>query len=103
MKKQETDSSYTIEFWGWVSGYGHAYCVIVENIIEELGFKQGQPMILHCDNILVINIAKNPSYCEPTKHMGVDCHFIWEKTEERIGERIVYTSQMTRLQIASQK
>lgn len=37
------------------SGRVSGYCVIVENIIEELGFKQGQPMILHCDNILVID------------------------------------------------
>ena len=48
----------------------------------ELGFRQPEPMSMHCDNQSTIYIAQNPVFHERTKHIEIDCHFVrdtWTK------------------------
>ena len=40
------------------------------------------PSIVYCDNQSTIQLAKNPSFHECTKHIEVDCHFIRSKVLE---------------------
>jgi hypothetical protein len=35
--------------------------------------------MMHCDNQVVISIAKNPVYHDKTKQIEIDRHFISEK------------------------
>ena len=51
-------------------------------LLEELGFKQGNPMILYSDSTSAIKLANNPVYHEKTKHVEVDCLFIQEKIKK---------------------
>lgn len=34
--------------------------------------------IVYCNNLVGIHIGSNPVFCERTKHIEVDCHFIIE-------------------------
>ena len=45
-------------------------------LLAELGFPWFQPTPLHADNTSAIQIAANPIFHEPTKHIEVDCHSI---------------------------
>lgn len=48
-------------------------------LLEELGFKHGWPMILHCDSDSAIKLAKNLVYNEGTEHVEVEWKFIKKK------------------------
>ena len=50
--------------------------VWLKNLLMELGFRQLEPMPMHCDNQFAIYISQNPIFHERTKHIEVDCHFV---------------------------
>ena len=51
-------------------------------LLEELQLTSLKPVLLHCDNISAIHIAKNPVFHERTKHIDIDCHFTRDKVIE---------------------
>ena len=62
----------------------HTTCEMVrlKNLLMELGFRQPDPMPMHCDNQSAIYIDQNPVFHERIKHIEIDCHFVrdaWTK------------------------
>ena len=49
------------------------------------------PMMIYCDNKVVINISHNPIYHYRTKHVEKDKHFI----KGKIKDRVIYTTYVT--------
>jgi len=80
-KKQDVSpSSAEVEY----RVLAHTSCEMVwlKNSLIELGFRQHEPMSMHCDNQSAICIAQNLVFHERTKHIEIDCHFVrdaWTK------------------------
>ena len=51
----------------------------LKHLMEELGFKQQEPMTLICDNQAALHIASNPVFHEITKHIAGDRHLVRDK------------------------
>lgn len=51
-------------------------------LLEELGFKQGDPMDPYSDSISAIKLANYLVYHDKTNHVEIDCHFSREKIEK---------------------
>jgi len=58
-----------------------AACELVwlKQLLRELQFGDVTQMILVYDNQVALHISSNPVFHERTKHIEIDCNFIWEK------------------------
>ena len=81
-KKQSTvsKSSFEDEYRALSSAASEITWLI--QLLQDLGVDNLRPVILHCDNMSAIHIAKNPVFHERTKHIEVDCHFTRDKVLE---------------------
>ena len=50
--------------------------------LNELKAEVHLPVQIYSDSKSVILLASNPVYCELTKHIKIDCHFIREKLQQ---------------------
>ena len=46
-------------------------------LLKDLGVSTSSTTPLYCDNQSAIHIAHNDVFYEQTKHIEIDCHFIW--------------------------
>nr|CAD1839613.1 unnamed protein product [Ananas comosus var. bracteatus] len=74
----------------------------IQQLLDEVGLKNPQPIKLWCDNQAALHIAYNPVFHERTKHIEIDCHFIREKIQQKIISK-EYIKTGDRLGISSQK
>ena len=81
-KKQATvsRSSSEAEYRAMASAASEITWLI--QLLQDLGVYNLEPVLLHCDNMSAIHIAKNPVFHERTKHIEVDCHFTRDKVLE---------------------
>jgi len=78
-KKQHviSRSSAKFEFRALALGiYGGMW---IQKLFKELGVESINPIMMHCDNQVVISIVKNPVHHDKTKQIEIDRHFISEK------------------------
>ena len=54
-------------------------------LLRDLGVGVPTPMQMYSDNQAAIYIASNPVFHEHTKHIEVDCHFIWDLLMNRLS------------------
>ena len=47
--------------------------------LDDLGISSPFIMPMHCDNQASIFITGNSTFNERTKHIEIDCHYIWDK------------------------
>ena len=50
-------------------------------LVSELGMKQ-EKLLLHCNNLSAIHLAKNVSYHSRTKHIQRRYHYVRERVDE---------------------
>ena len=58
----------------------------LRGLLEDMGFPQQGPTVLHCDNQSAIALVKDPVYHERTKHIRRRYHFIREVVDEGEAE-----------------
>jgi len=51
----------------------------LKQLLKELQFGEVTQMTIICDNQVVLHISSNSVFHEKTKHIEIDCHFVWEK------------------------
>ena len=54
----------------------------LEMLLKDLEVKIQRPLVIYCDNISAILLAKNPIFHAHTKHIEVHYHFVREKIVE---------------------
>ncbi|XP_022873600.1 uncharacterized protein LOC111392479 [Olea europaea var. sylvestris] len=51
----------------------------INQLLVDFQVANTSPAIIYCDNLAAIQIAKNPTFHERTKHIEIDLHFIRDK------------------------
>lgn len=59
-----------------------AEVVWIIELLKELKVDIDIPVTIYCDNRSTMQISANPVFHERTKHIELDCHFIWEKIQQ---------------------
>lgn len=58
------------------------------DILSCLRVNHPQPIHIYCDSQATLLISKNPMFHEPTKHVGVDCHFVQDEIAKGVIQLI---------------
>jgi hypothetical protein len=67
--------------------------VWLRRLIKQLGFWNGKPTTIWCDNQSSIKVTKNPMFHDRIKHFEVDLHFTRQKVKDKtIKIEYVHTS-----------
>lgn len=56
----------------------------MKQLLKDLGLKQLEPTLVHCDNQAALAIAANLVHIEKTKHVEIDYHFVRDKAKEGV-------------------
>ena len=77
-KKQTTVSKYSAEAEYQTMSSASAEIIWLRRLLCKLGVLVGRSTPLHGENTSATRIANNPIFHERTKHIEIDCHFIYQ-------------------------
>ncbi|XP_074323327.1 secreted RxLR effector protein 161-like [Apium graveolens] len=80
-KKQSTVSKSLTEAEYRAMSSTCSEVVWLQRLLKDFNIQLHSPTPLFCDNESAVKIASNHVFHERTKHIEVDCHFVWEKFE----------------------
>ena len=86
MEKQETKCCRTLKCRSRIkrNGIRDKWSIVVEILLQDLGYSSEKPIQLYCDNKETCDVAHNPVQHDRTKHVEVDRFFIKEKLDGNI-------------------
>lgn len=82
-KRQSTIALSTTEAEYYAAVHASREAVWLRRLLEDLGYPQSEPTILHEDSQGCIAMTKNPVFHARTKHIDIQCHWIREKVKDR--------------------
>ena len=65
----------------------------IKQIVQNLGLRYPEPLVMHCDNKVAIAITNNPVQHDRTKYVEVDRHFIKDHLNQRTINLSFFSSQ----------
>jgi hypothetical protein len=89
-KKQPIVTLYNCEAEYAAASFGVSHAIWLRRLLQELKCQQLESIEIQVDNKSAIELAKNPTHREMSKHIDVRFHSIWEHIKD--GEvRVVHT------------
>ena len=53
-------------------------------LFADLWLSHAALMYVYCENQSALYIAENPVFHKHTKHIELDCHFVWERVQSKL-------------------
>ncbi|CAL2229170.1 unnamed protein product [Prunus armeniaca] len=92
-KKQQVVTLSTTEAEFTAAASCACQAVWLRRLLEELGYVQQSPTLIHCDNISTIKLSRNPMLHGRSTHIDIRFHFLRDLTKEGVVELIHCQSQ----------
>ncbi|XP_058755682.1 secreted RxLR effector protein 161-like [Vicia villosa] len=92
-KKQDTVAQSSAEAEYLAAGLTTQQSLWLRKILEDIGEKQEESLLLHCENKSAIAMAKNPVFHSRTRHINIKHHFIRSVIENGDVELVFCSSQ----------
>jgi hypothetical protein len=92
-KKQDTVAQSSAEAEYLAAGLATQQSLWLRRILEDIGEKQEESLLLHCDNKSAIAMAKNPVFHSRTRHINIKHHFIRSVIEDGDVQLVFCSSQ----------
>lgn len=92
-KKQDTVAQSSAEAEYLAAGLATQQSLWLRRILEDIGEKQEESLLLHCDNKSAIAMAKNPVFHSRTRHINIKHHFIRSVIEDGDVQLVFCNSQ----------
>lgn len=83
-KKQTTVSRSSAEAEYRALATTASEVVWLSQLLSDFSISLDDPAIIYCDNQAAVHIALNPTFHERTKHIEIDCHFVWDKVHDGV-------------------
>lgn len=78
-KKQATVSRSSVEAEYRALASTTSEVIWLQQLLKDFSIHLSKPAFILCDSQATIHIASNPIFHERTKHIEINCHFVWEK------------------------
>jgi hypothetical protein len=92
-KKQTTVATSSTEAEYTALAHATRFAVWSRYLLDEIGYAQGDPTVIHEDNQAALALARDPQFHARSKHFDVQNHFIREKIENATIDPVYCTTE----------